>query len=270
MSNACLDRAAVNRHAEPYIRPSLKTASARILIADHHPLVRDGLSRVISEQANWNCCAEAGTVVEAQTLVARHQPDLVIMEITLKGGDGLELVKKLKAESPGLCIMIFSQRIGRMYVELALRAGAQGYLSKEHAAPEVVHAIRTVLAGEVYLARSMAALLLHRFVGVSEHAAPGGGDRLTGRELQVFQLLGAGRSTREIASDLNRSFKTVESHRENIKRKLQLRGSELVSNAMQWAGEAMSLSGPVEFRSPSGKGCRLALSEDELVPNKRP
>jgi DNA-binding NarL/FixJ family response regulator len=231
--------------------PSKEAAKARILIADDHPLVRDGLALLISGQHDLSCCGQAGTVAETQTLVAKLQPDLIILDLRLKGGDGMELIKVLKAEHPALRIMILSQHTGALYVERALRAGAVGYVSKEHAAEELLNAIHAVLAGEIYLERGMAALLLQRFVGTRAQAAPGGIEQLTDREMHVFQLLGTGRSTREIAAELNRSFKTVESHRENIKRKLQLRGAaELVNRAIQWALEPISLSGPVEIRKP--------------------
>jgi DNA-binding NarL/FixJ family response regulator len=231
--------------------PSQEAARARILIADDHPLVRDGLALLISGQQDLSCCGQAGTVAETQIQVARLQPDLIILDLRLKGGDGMELIKILRAEHPAVRIMILSQHTGALYVERALRAGAVGYVSKEHAAEELLKAIHAVLAGEIYLERGMAALLLQRFVGTPAQAAPGGIEQLTDREMHVFHLLGAGRSTREIAADLNRSFKTVESHRENIKRKLQLRGAaELVNRAIEWALEPVSLSGPVEIRKP--------------------
>jgi DNA-binding NarL/FixJ family response regulator len=232
--------------------PSNEQAKARILIADDHPLVRDGLSLLIRGQSDLTCCGQAGTVAETQILAAKYQPDLITLDLRLKGGDGMELIKILKAEHPAVRIMILSQHTGALYVERALRAGAMGYVSKEHAAEELLKAIHAVLAGEIYLERGMAALLLHRFVGTPTQAAPGGIEQLTDREMHVFQLLGAGRSTREIATDLNRSFKTVESHRENIKRKLQLSGAaELVNRAIEWALEPISLSAPVRIRTPN-------------------
>lgn len=238
----------------------MKPQARRILIADDHPLVRDGLALLISGQHDLTCCGQAATVAETQILAAKAQPDLIILDLRLKGGDGMELIKTLKAEHPAVRTMILSQHTGALYVERALRAGAVGYVSKEHAAEELLKAIRAVLAGEIYLERGMAALLLQRFVGTRAQAAPGGIEQLTDREMHVFQLLGAGRSTREIAADLNRSFKTVESHRENIKRKLQLRGAaELVQHAIEWALEPISLAAPVEIRNPNAMEAAILL-----------
>jgi len=234
------------------ISPSREAAKVRILIADDHPLVRDGLALLISGQHDLTCCGQASTVAETQIQVARLQPDLIILDLRLKDGDGMELIKILREQHPAVRIMILSQHTGALYVERALRAGAVGYVSKEHAAEELLKAIHAVLAGEVYLERGMAALLLHRFVGTPVQAAFGGVEQLTDREMHVFQLLGAGRSTREIAADLNRSFKTVESHRENIKRKLQIHGAaELINRAIEWALQPISLSAPVEVRNPN-------------------
>ncbi len=239
--------------------PSKDAARARILIADDHPLVRDGLALLIAGQPNLTCCGQASTAGETQTLAAKHKPDLIILDLRLKDGDGMELIKILKRDHSAARIMILSQHTGALYVERALRAGAMAYVSKEQAAEELLKAIHAVLAGEIYLERGMAALLLSRFVGTPPQTAPGSFEQLTDREMHVFQLLGAGRSTREIAADLNRSFKTVESHRENIKRKLQLRGAtELVNRATEWALEPISLSGPVEMRKPKAMGAAIS------------
>jgi DNA-binding NarL/FixJ family response regulator len=165
-----------------------------------------------------------------------------ISDLRLKEGDGLELIKFLKSEMPDLRILILSQYEAPLYAERALRAGALGYVMKDQAAEEVLNAIRSVLAGEVYLTRGLAGLLLHKFVGPKPKENRIGVEQLTDRELHVLQLLGAGLSTREIASELNLSFKTIETHRENIKRKLQFRGaSELIHYAIQWAREQVSL-----------------------------
>src|ERR1041384_1332407 len=128
-------------------------SQTRILVVDDHPLVRDGLVRLIGREKDLVCCGQAGTVGEAHAAVAKERPDLVVLDLRLKGGDGLELIKSLKAEHPGLRILTLSQHDAPMYVERALRAGAMGYVVKEQAAEEVLTAIRTVLAGEVYLTR---------------------------------------------------------------------------------------------------------------------
>lgn len=219
------------------------SSKTRILIVDDHPMVREGLARLIGQQPDLVCCGEAATVAETQAQVAKLTPDLVILDLRLKNADGLDLIKTLRSQVPSLRILILSQYEAPLYVERALRAGALGYVVKEQAADEVLTAIRTVLAGEVYLTRSMAGLLLHKFVGAtSKKPAHAGIEDLTDRELHVLQLLGAGLSTREIAGELKVSFKTIETHRENIKRKLSLRGAaELVHYAVEWARQPMSL-----------------------------
>jgi DNA-binding NarL/FixJ family response regulator len=215
----------------------------KILVVDDHPMVRDGLRRLLSQESDLVWCGEAGTVAETHTAVAELRPDLVILDLRLRGGDGLELIKSLKAQHPDLRILILSQYEAPIYVERALRAGALGYVIKEQAADEILKAIHSVLAGEVYLTRGMAALLLRRFVGLGAKPAEGGTEPLTDRELHVLQLLGTGLSTRQIATELNLSFKTIETHRENIKRKLGLRGAAaLIHYATQYAQEQISLS----------------------------
>ena len=205
-------------------------------------MVRDGLLRLISQQTDLICCGEAGSVAEAQTKVAKERPDLVILDLRLKDGDGLELIKSLKSQFPELRILILSQHDAPLYVERALRAGALGYVVKDQAAEMVLAAIRTVLAGEVYLTRGLAALLLHKFVGTRPKAPRSTVEHLSDRELHVLQLLGTGLSTREIAAELNLSFKTIETHRENIKHKLGLHGAaELIHYATAWAQEHVAL-----------------------------
>jgi DNA-binding NarL/FixJ family response regulator len=216
---------------------------ARVLIVDDHPMVRDGLIRLISQHGDLMCCGEAGTVSEALLAAASLKPDLIILDLRLKGGDGLDLIKSLLAQSPDLRILILSQYEAPLYAERALRAGALGYVVKEQAAEEILGAIRTVLAGEVYLTRGMAALLLHKFVGAAPKTASNGAQQLTDRELHVLHLLGAGLSTREIAGELKLSFKTIETHRENIKRKLGLQNAAaLVHYATQWSRQELSTS----------------------------
>jgi DNA-binding NarL/FixJ family response regulator len=222
--------------------PSQAAGKARILVVDDHPMVRDGLIRLIGKQRDLICCGQAGTAADTQTAIAKYKPDLLILDLRLKGGDGLELIKSLKSQFPGLRILILSQYDAPLYIERALRAGALGYVIKDQAAEEVLSAIRAVLAGQLYLTRGMAGLLLHKFVGTTPKASGVGAERLTDRELHVLQLLGAGLSTREIAAEVNLSFKTVETHRENIKRKLGLRGgAALVHYATEWAREHISL-----------------------------
>ena len=216
---------------------------SRILVVDDHPVVRSGLIRLIDQQSDLVCCGEVAAASEVQTAVARLEPDLLILDLRLKGADGLELIKSLKSQFPTLQILILSQYDAPLYVERALNSGALGYVVKEQAADELLQAIRTVLAGEVYLTRAMAGRMLHKFVGLSSKGARAGIEHLTDRELHVLQSLGTGLSTRQIALNLNLSIKTIETHRENIKRKLGLNGaSELIHFANDWAREQVSVS----------------------------
>jgi DNA-binding NarL/FixJ family response regulator len=225
---------------------AIAAPKARVLVVDDHPMMRGGLIQLINQQIDLICCGEAGTVAEARVAVASLNPDLVMLDLRLKGGDGLELIKSLRSEFAGLRILVLSQYETPHYVERALRAGALGYVVKEQAAEEVLTAMRTVLAGEVYLTRALAARLLHTFVGALPGTPRAGVEQLTDRELQVLHLLGAGMSTREIAAELSLSFKTIETHRENIKRKLGLRGAaELVHYASDWGREQVSVAPPV-------------------------
>jgi len=213
------------------------------LVVDDHPMVRDGLVQLIGQHPDLVCCGEADSVPTAQAAVEHKMPDLVVLDLRLKGGDGLELIKSLKSQIPKIKILVLSQYDAPMYAERALRAGAMGYVIKEQAAAEVLQAIRTVLGGQVYLTRSMASVLLQKMVGPGKtEGGRSGVEALTDRELHVLNLLGGGLSTRQIANELKLSFKTVETHRENIKRKLGLRNAAaLVHYATQWGrGQAPS------------------------------
>jgi DNA-binding NarL/FixJ family response regulator len=219
---------------------------ARVLVVDDHPMMRGGLIQLVNRQSDLTCCGEAGTVAEAQVAVAQLKPDLVLLDLRLKGGDGLELIKSLRSQYAKLRILVLSQFDAPHYAERALRAGALGYVVKEQAAEEVLSAIRTVLAGEVYLTRALAARLLHTFVGTVPGIPRAGVEQLTDRELHVLHLLGSGMSTREVAIELSLSFKTVETHRENIKRKLGLHGAaELIHYASAWGREQVSVAPPI-------------------------
>jgi two-component system, NarL family, response regulator NreC len=221
---------------------AMAARKARVLVVDDHPMMRAGLIQLINQQIDLACCGEAGTAAEAQAAVGRLKPDVVILDLRLKGGDGLELIKSLVSQFAGLRILVLTQYDAPHYVERALRAGALGYVVKEEAAEAVLGAVRAVLAGEVYLTRALAGRVLHTFIGSLPGTPRAGVEQLTDRELHVLQLLGAGFSTRKIATELMLSFKTIETHRENIKRKLGLRGAaELVHFASEWAREGVCL-----------------------------
>ena len=228
-----------------------------------HPMVRHGLIGLINQEKDLMCCGEAGTVGETLAATAKNKPDLVILDLRLKDGDGLELIKSLKSQLPELRILILSQYEAPIYIERALRAGALGYLSKDQAAADVLRAVRTVVAGQVFLSAGTAALLLHKFVGPARKTSGTAATDLTDRELHVLQLLGAGMSTRKIAVELKLSFKTIETHRENIKHKLGLKDA---AELLHFAGDWVRNEGFLPQQKPGSRRQEDAEQGEELRP----
>jgi DNA-binding NarL/FixJ family response regulator len=211
---------------------------ARVLIVDDHPIVRDGFSNLVKRQRDLARCGEAATVAETFAAVETLQPDLVLLDLWIGGGDGLDLIKSLKARFPQLRILVISFSDEAVYAARALRAGARGYVMKSQSSKEILTAIRTVLTGELYVSPAVANSMLSSSVGQSRSKADKTAEVLTDRELQILQLLGSGQSTRKIAELLSLSFKTIEAHRDNIKRKLGLQDAvELVHYATTWSQE---------------------------------
>lgn len=206
-----------------------------VLLVDDHPIVRQGLMKLIQAEADMTVCAEADNTHEALNACARLSPDVAVVDLSIKDGSGLELAKDMKLRCPDMPVLILSMHDEAVYCERALRAGAKGYLMKDQAVENVIAAIRKVLAGEIYLSANMARTILTKVAT----GAPGRGtspvDRLSDRELEIFRLLGQGLGTKEIAGRLHRSVKTIDAHRENIKRKLQLsNATDLLQYAIQW------------------------------------
>lgn len=217
-----------------------KTATAliRILIVDDHPVVREGLAMQIATQSDLEVCGEAEDVPAALALVTSVQPDLVIIDISLKKGTGLDLIRRIKDRNDPVPILVWSMYPENLYAERALRAGAQGYLHKGRATSHLLDAIRAVLAGKVYVSNEMADDLLNRVIGgkVVQRSPM---DLLSNRELQAFELIGQGQTTEKIAVLMNVSPKTVETYRARIKEKLNLNNvTELVQRAAQWVLES--------------------------------
>lgn len=208
---------------------------ASILIVDDHPIVRQGLADLVDSQDDFSCCASVGNIAAAQEAVVAHKPDLVLLDLRLGQVDGLESIKALKSRFENLRIVIISQFDETVYAERALRAGATGYVMKDQATEEVLGAIRTALAGQVYLSRAMTNRILQtNFTGKAVPRAASV-EKLTDRELHVLQLLGIGMSSRKIAEHMHLSIKTVETYREHLKQKLGLANStELVHYATHW------------------------------------
>lgn len=220
---------------------------ARILVVDDHPLLREGVRQLINRQSDLVACGEAADLPGATTAVETCQPDLVLLDLRLGSGDTLEFVKSVKARFPHVSILILSQHDEALYAERVLRAGASGYVMKEEAAQEVLSAIRAVLAGELYVSRKMAILLLHKLLRGRPTAPDNRLAGLSDRELQVFQMLGAGLGSRRIAAELHLSIKTVETHRESLKHKLGLpTGAELVRHATRWVESSGAHPAPPE------------------------
>lgn len=232
---------------EPLEKPKCPAGKARLLVVDDHPLLRDGLMQLINRQEDLICCGEAGTAAAARAAIAEKCPDLVVLDLRLGGGDSLELIKSLLAQYSDLRILVVSQFDEALFAERALQAGARGYIMKEQAAAEVLTAIRTVLEGDLYVSRKITAVLLRRSLNTKDHKAAEGLEVLTDRELQVFQMIGSGLATRQIAVELNLSAKTIEAHRENIKRKLGFsNGTELVECATKWVQDNVLPKAPHE------------------------
>lgn len=207
----------------------------RILIVDDHPLFRKGIAMLLEHEADVMISGEAETAAQAMGLVERFEFELVIVDISLKDTNGIELVKSLKALKPQLPVLVLSMHDESLYAERALRAGARGYLMKKAPPEQVVTAIRQVLRGERYLSTAANLLMLNSFVSGREPRRKSAVENLSDRELEIFELLGKGRGTSMIAHDLCLSIKTIEAHRTHIKTKLGLATApELMRAAVEW------------------------------------
>ena len=218
-------------------KPKKTAAPTRknILIVDDHPMMRDGLAALITAQPDLAVCAQAADAREALQAIESLRPDLVLMDISLPGKSGLEAIKDIQSLAPGLATLVLSMHDEALYAERVLRAGARGYVMKQEGGKRIMDAIREVLAGKVAVSEKMSARIMNAFTGRRAAEATSSVESLSDREFEVFQLIGRGRSTKEIADQLHLSVKTVEVHRVNIKAKLQLTTSpELVHYAVRW------------------------------------
>jgi DNA-binding NarL/FixJ family response regulator len=217
---------------------SAKKPKCKILIVDDHPIMREGIVQLINHEKDLVICGQYEDAGEAFKGVEDHRPDLAVIDISLKGSSGIELLKNIKCNYPSILVLMLSMHDESLYAERVLRAGAAGYIMKQEATERILVAIRKVLNGEVYLSERMSTKLMHQLVG--GRAAAGGSlmERLSDRELEVFGLIGQGKGTRQIAEQLHLSVKTIESHRAHIKEKLNLKNAtELVHRAIQLRGE---------------------------------
>jgi DNA-binding NarL/FixJ family response regulator len=217
--------------AQDVLQPAKKRL--RILLVEDHAVVRDGLSYLLNAQPDMEICGTAATTAQAMRAVEENRPDFAIIDISLEGPSGIELLEDLKIQHPVLPVLVLSMHDENLYAERALRAGARGYLGKKQATETVLVAIRRILGGDLYVSDRLASKLLHRLI-----EQPDGGSvlkLLSDRELEIVTLIGQGRATRQIAEGLHLSVKTIESHRQRIKAKLKLEdGAELVRFAVQF------------------------------------
>jgi len=208
----------------------------RILIVDDHPLVRTGFAQLIGDCPDMEVCGEAGDMSEALKQVEATNPDLAIIDLSLAGGSGLDLIEHIRARNKKILMLVASMHDETLYAERVLAAGARGYINKQEAQERIIQAIRQVLSGKVYLSQHMTDRLLSGMVDANGEKRDI--DSLSNRELQVFELIGQGVATSQMAEQLNLSVKTIETHQAHIKKKLGLSSAhELNQRAIRWTME---------------------------------
>jgi DNA-binding NarL/FixJ family response regulator len=207
----------------------------RVYLVDDHPLVREGLANLINQQHSMQVCGEAEAVPEAIEGIAATRPDVAVIDISLKGASGLDLIKQLKGQQPAVKVVALSMHDESLYAERALRAGALGYVMKRESSKKIVDAIGRVADGKLALSDPMTEALAQKFVAGAPGASKSPIEQLSDRELEVFELLGRGFETRRVAERLNVSIKTVQAYCVRIKQKLGLTtAAELVYEAIRW------------------------------------
>jgi len=211
-------------------------SKTKIIIVDDHPIVRQGLTELINSEDDLLVCGQAEDAHEAMKNIKKLNPDLAVVDISLKETSGMELIKDIKAQYPHMPVLALSMHDELLYAERALRAGAAGYVMKQEATENVIAAIRKVLTGQLYISEKMSEKMVRKLVGGKAELTASPVDSLSDRELEVFLLIGQGYSTRQISEKLFLSNKTIETYRAHIKEKLNLADSaELLQYAIQWA-----------------------------------
>ena len=224
------------------------SSKKRILLVDDHALVRSGMSEMIARESDLEVCGEAEDAALALQLVRERRPDLVVIDISLREGSGVELVKQIHVEDPSIRMLVCSMHDETLYAERALRAGAMGYLNKQEPAESIMRAVRTVLGGRVYASEELADRVLRRVSRGTDNPGDSLLDALSDRELEVLGLLGDGLSTRQIADHLHLSTKTIDTYREHLKTKLNLQNAiELLRFAVACSLDPDS---PLKSRKP--------------------
>jgi len=215
--------------------PSVVTVRKDILLVDDHPFMRAGLAHLIDRQPDMRVCGEAGNPAEAFQHLKKVRPDLVLTDLTMPGRSGLEFIKDLLSNDPTLAVLVISMHDEAVFAERSLRAGAKGYIMKEAGGENLLAALRQVLRGDVYVSPRMSSRILAGLSGSRPRGSSSPIENLTDREFEVFQLIGQGKSTREIATQLNLSPKTVDVHRSHLKEKLDLKDvTSLIRYAVRW------------------------------------
>jgi DNA-binding NarL/FixJ family response regulator len=211
------------------------TQKAKVLLVDDHPLVREWLATLINQQADLQVCGETESAPAALQMMGQVNPEIAIVDISMERGSGLELIKDIKANYPNVMVIVLSMHDEALYAERALRAGARGYIMKREATKNILQAIRSVRGGKLYVSDKMAMMLAEKFVEGQPAKQISLIEKLSDRELEVFQLLGRGYSTRRIGEELHVSFKTVQAFCARIKEKLGLASAtELLLEAVRW------------------------------------
>ena len=211
------------------------TTMLKVLIVDDHPAIREAIFLKISRQPDLVVCGEAEDTIEALRLVENTKPDMAIVDISLKNGFGIDLVKRIRDRDDHIRMLVWSTHNESLYAERALKAGAQGFISKDQATDKIIVAIRRVLEGNIYLSETMSQKILHRTVSPRQNFTNTPIELLANRELQVFRKIGEGNTTSQIAEQLHLSIKTVETYRNRIRDKLELKnGTELSNYATRW------------------------------------
>jgi DNA-binding NarL/FixJ family response regulator len=212
-----------------------KPAKKKVLIVDDHPMMRQGLAQLINSEKDLAVCCEANTARQAFEAVSKSRPDIALVDISLPDQSGLEFIKDVHATYPELPVLVVSMHDESLYAERVLRAGGRGYIMKQEGGQKFMEAIRRVLSGQIYVSEKISENILELFSGRKPGAIGSPVERLTDREFEVFQLIGQGGGTREIAERLHLSVKTIEVHRANVKKKLKLKNAtDLVHYAVRW------------------------------------
>jgi DNA-binding NarL/FixJ family response regulator len=214
-------------------------AKQKIMIVDDHPVFREGLVRILNQEKTWQVVGEASGRPEALKMVGHLEPDLVIIDYSLEDGNGIDLTRDIRTHHPDIRILMLSMHKESLYSERALRGGANGYIMKRESGSKLLEAVRQVLNGQTYLSDSMKEALLQKLTGAQGDVSQTPEELLSDREFEIYQLIGQGYGTRQIADELSLSIKTVESHREHIREKMHLTSTfELVQSAIHWVTSA--------------------------------